>query len=279
MLRLDKTVWTLKKIGQLTLLTCFLSSCSSTTRGGRSQLLMVSPAQMSQNSAAAYSQLRAEAANKNALYPETAPISKRVNTIAQRLIAQVGVFRPDATKWPWSVSVIRDNQVNAMCLPDGRIVVFDAIINKLSLTDEELAAILGHEISHALREHSREKVSQNTLQGLAISIGGAAAGLSGSSMQQLGQLGQLGIALPFSRAMETESDIMGLELMARAGYNPQAAPNVWKKMSALNGASTPAVLSTHPSNNERIANLTANIPRVMPLYEATLIKNPQPNKK
>jgi Zn-dependent protease with chaperone function len=267
----------LKQTAQLALL-AGLFSCSSTTNGGRSQLLMVSTAQMSQNSAAAYSQLRTEAANKKALYPATAPITKRVNAITQRLIAQVGVFRPDATKWPWSVSVIRDNQVNAMCLPDGRIVVFDAIINKLSLTDDELAAILGHEIAHALREHSREKVSQNALQGLALSIGGAAAGLSGSAMQQLGQLGELGIALPFSRAMETESDIMGLELMARAGYNPQAAPNVWKKMSALNGPSTPSVLSTHPSNNERIANLTANIPRVMPLYQAALASQPQKKK-
>ena len=278
MKKIRYTTQMLKQTAQLSLLAFLLSSCSSTTNGGRSQLLMVSTAQMSQNSAAAYSQLRTEAANKKALYPETAPITKRVKGITQRLIAQVGVFRPDAAKWPWSVSVIRDDQVNAMCLPDGRIVVFDAIINQLSLTDDELAAILGHEIAHALREHSREKVSQDTLQGLTLSIGGALAGLNGSTVQQLGQLGQLGISLPFSRAMETESDIMGLELMARAGYNPQSAPNVWKKMTALNGASTSSLLSTHPSNSERITNLTANIPRVMPLYQAALASNP-PKKK
>ena len=157
-------------------------------------------------------------------------------------------------------------------MPGGKIAVYTGIISKLNLTDDELAAVIGHEIAHALREHSREQISQQIATEQTISLVGALAGLGSTSQSLAGQASQLVIGLPFSRKMETEADVMGMELMARAGYNPEAAVNVWKKMAQLGGGSSPEFLSTHPSDSSRIANLQAQLPKVMPLYQATKTK-------
>ncbi len=265
---------TLKKIGMMVCAGFFLTSCTSSTVGGRSQFFVIPADELNRHAAASYQQIRNQAAQSKTLLPDSAPMSIRVNRIGQRLIAQVGFLRRDATTWPWSISVIKNEEPNAMCLPGGRIVVFDGIINQLKLTDDELAVVLGHEIAHALREHAREKSTQNVVQSLALTIGGAMAGLNSAAMNSVNQLGEIGLSLPFSRAMETEADMMGLELTARAGYNPQVAPNVWKKMSAAFGERGSSLLSTHPSHSDRIANLTANIPRVMPFYEAAVLNQP-----
>lgn len=253
-----------------------LSGCQSTTAGGatdssRSQLLLISSADVNAGAATAYKKELTKARASKALNTN-ANYTKRVKNVSKRLIAQVGVFRPDALKWNWEVNVLNSNEVNAYCMPGGKIAVYTGIISKLNLTDDELAAVIGHEISHALREHSREQISQQIATDQAISIVGSLAGLGSTSQSLAGTASQLVLTLPFSRTMESEADVMGMELMARAGYNPEAAVNVWKKMAKLGGGSTPELLSTHPSDSSRIANLEAQLPKVMPLYEATKSK-------
>ena len=249
----------------------FFAGCSSTTQGGavgvnRSQLLTVSEAELDKAAATSYTQVIGEAQSKKKLNTN-AKQTQRVKTVSNRLINQVGVFRPDARNWNWQVNVIEDDTVNAWCMPGGRIAVYTGIINKLNLTDGELAAVVGHEIAHALREHSRERASTESFKNAAISIGSQAAGLGSLGQTGLAILGQYGFSLPFSRSHESEADVMGLELMARAGYDPREAPNVWRKMAKLEQSKTPEFLSTHPSDTTRIQNLEKTIPVVMPLYQ------------
>ncbi|MDR0933720.1 MAG: M48 family metallopeptidase [Burkholderiaceae bacterium] len=254
-----------------------LSGCESTTAGGatgatRSQLLLVSSKDVNDGSAKAYRQQMDKARSANALNANQADV-KRVNAIAKRLIAQVGVFRTDALKWKWEVNVINSDTINAYCMPGGKIAVYTGIISKLNLTDDELAAVIGHEMSHALREHSREQISQQIAQEQAISLGGSLLGLGSISQSAASMIGQYALTLPFSRTMEAEADVMGMELMARAGYNPESAVNVWRKMSAAGGDAPPEILSTHPSDESRIANLERELPKVMPLYQRAIGKN------
>lgn len=253
-----------------------LGACQSTTMGGaiganRKQLLLVSSQEVNAGSAQAYRQMLAEARGKQALNSNAAA-TRRVKAIAARLIQQVPVYRPEARNWQWEVNVFTSPEVNAYCMPGGKIGVYTGIIDKLQLTDDELAAVVGHEIAHALREHSREQISQQVAQQQGLALVGALAGLNQGQRELADLAGQLALSLPFSRNMETEADVMGLELMARAGYNPNAAPNVWRKMAQLGGSGGPAFLSTHPSGSARIAELTARIPQVMPLYEAARAK-------
>ena len=261
-------------VAVFTALMLLITGCQSSTEQGatkttRKQLLLVPADAINQQSAQAYRQTLVKA-NRMHRLDTTSPDAQRVLTIAQRLANQVSVFRPDATQWKWEVNTIKSDEVNAFCMPGGKIAVFTGIIRKLNLTDDELAAVIGHEISHALREHSREKVSQQLLQQGAITIVGVA---TGSQIHQgmAALISQYLFALPYSRTMETESDIMGLELMARAGFNPEAAPNVWRKMAKLQqGRTPPQFLSTHPSDQTRIANLEKALPTVKPLYEAAI---------
>lgn len=254
----------------------FISGCQSTTAGGatdssRSQLLLISSADVNEGAAVAYKKELSKARSARALNTN-ATYTRRVKNISKRLIAQVGVFRPDALKWNWEVNVLNSNEVNAYCMPGGKIAVYTGIIKRLNLTDDELAAVIGHEISHALREHSREQISQQIATEQTISIASSLAGLSSSSKSMVGKASELVLTLPFSRTMESEADVMGMELMARAGYNPEAAINIWKKMAKLGGGSSPEFLSTHPSDTSRIANLESQLPKVMPLYEASKTK-------
>lgn len=250
-----------------------LSGCESTTSGGatdssRSQLLLISSEEVNAGSAKAYQQemgkaRAARALNTNAAY------TRRVNTIAKRLIAQVDTFRPEAKNWKWEVNVVNSDTVNAYCMPGGKIAVYTGIISQLNLTDDELAAVIGHEMAHALREHSREQISQKIAKQQAIAIGGSLLGLGSTTQGLVDMASEYVLTLPFSRTMEAESDIIGMELMARAGYNPESAINVWRKMSALNNGEGPAeFMSTHPSDTTRIANLEKELPKVTPLYEA-----------
>lgn len=242
-----------------------LCGCQTTTMGGatgsdRSQMMLVSAEEMNKASNEAYHSLLVKAKNANALNRKYV---SRVQGIARKLISQVGVFRKDALRWRWEVNVISSNTVNAFCMPGGKIAVFTGIIDTLKLTDAELAAVVGHEICHALREHSREQASQQAAASVPTAILGAFIG----SADLAGGLGNVLFSLPFSRTMETEADTMGMELMARAGYNPEAAVNVWKKMASMKGGDSSDILSTHPSDSKRIANLESHLPEVMPLYQ------------
>jgi predicted Zn-dependent protease len=255
-----------------------LSGCASTTKDSvsgvsRSQFLLLPSSTVDEMSAQAYTETITEAKKKNTLNADKAMLN-RVTTISKRLIAQVGVFRPDATKWDWEVNVEKNDQLNAYCMPGGKIMVFSGLIEKLNATDDELAAVIGHEISHALREHGRERMSQAYvqqfgLQALASMIGGTAGSMAA---QGAGMGSQLFFSLPNGREQEREADRMGLELAARAGYNPDAAVTLWQKMTAANTGAPPEFLSTHPASENRIKDLQALAPKVRPLYEAAKSK-------
>jgi predicted Zn-dependent protease len=254
-----------------------LGACSTTTEQGavgveRRQLLLVSSAELDQAAAAQYQDVLKEQTPKGNVNKDPQQV-ERVRGITKRLIPQTAVFRKDALDWKWEVNVLTSPQVNAWCMPGGKIAVYTGIIEKLSITDDELAAVLGHEISHALREHSRERASQQVAAGVGASLAGVLADIFVPGTGQLGAAaagvgGQVGVLLPYSRLHETEADRMGVELAARAGYDPRAAIALWQKMAKLSGGGAPpALLSTHPSNEARIKDLEVFSQRVLPLYE------------
>ncbi|MPX87872.1 peptidase M48 [Moraxella catarrhalis] len=253
--------------------TTTIVGCASTTSAGvvgadRKQLLLISSQEIMQLSHQAYLQTINEARTKGRLDNNTAQV-RRLHRIANHLIPQTAVLRPDATHWDWKVHAITDNQINAYVMPSGKIVFYTGIIERLRLTDAEIAAVMGHEMAHALREHSREKASRHIATQGALSIAVNALGLSGGQAQLVGLAGQLGLDLPHSRTQEAEADKIGIELMARAGYDPNAAVTLWQKMQSAGGNGVPQFLSTHPSSTNRIANLKALVPTVMPLYQAS----------
>ncbi|HEY0847976.1 MAG TPA: M48 family metallopeptidase, partial [Noviherbaspirillum sp.] len=192
---------------------------------------------------------------------------ERVRAIANRIVPQTVHFRPDARAWTWEVNVLTSPEVNAWCMPGGKMAVYTGLIEKLQVTDDELAAVMGHEIAHALREHARERASEQMVAGSIISVGGALLGLGdlGQKGAEFAYMGLLG--LPNSRRHETEADRVGIELSARAGYDPRAAVTLWQKMGQLGGGEPIKFLSTHPSQSDRLSDLTAYSQRVMPLYE------------
>lgn len=196
-------------------------------------------------------------------------LGRHVQSITVRLVMQTHVFRTDAEQWPWFVNVIQSDEVNAFCGPGGKIVVYSGLIDRLKLTDDELAIVLAHEVAHALREHGREQASSRAVFELAGGVGANVLGAGSLGKSVITKALDTGVGLPFSRTDEKEADLIGLELAARAGFDPRAALTLWKKMSALNrGPAGPAFLSTHPSDADRMTVLATAIPKVMPLYAA-----------
>lgn len=249
-----------------------IAGCASTTTAGavganRKQLLLVSSGEVMHLSAQAYQKTLAEARAQGKLDTKPAMVN-RLRKISQNLIPHTSIYRPDATSWNWEVHAITEDTLNAYVMAGGKIVFYSGIIEKLNLTDAEIAAIMGHEIAHALREHSREKISHSMATQGVLGIAAGAFGLSGTQAQLVGLAGELGLGLPHSRTQEAEADKIGLELMARAGYDPNAAITLWQKMAAQSKGSGPQFLSTHPSSANRIKNMQALIPTVMPLYLA-----------
>ena len=255
-----------------TAITFALGGCETTTEGGavgaeRKQLMLISSAQLDQMAAQAYSQLRADALKKGVLNTDTA-LTQRVRAVASHLEPQTRVFRADAPGWKWEVNVISSNELNAFCMPGGKIVFYSGLIKQLNLTDDEIAVVMGHEIAHALREHSREQVSQAIAAQSAIGIGAALLGLGEGSADLANTAYEALIATRFSRLDESEADRIGLELTARAGYDPRAGVTLWQKMMKANqGGRPPEFLSTHPAESNRIEQIQALLPTVMPLYE------------
>lgn len=224
--------------------------------------------EMNQESALAYTSTIKDAQKKNQLNPDKAQ-TERVRAIANRLIPQVGVFRPDARNWAWEVNVIQSKEINAWCMPGGKIAVFTGLIDQLKLTDDELAAVIGHEISHALREHALERkprVLAAQVGSIGLVLGGAVMGID-VPPDLANSASMAALALPNSREQESEADRMGLELAARAGYDPRAAVTLWQKMGQAGGGEPPKILSSHPPSAERQAELRNVSQVVMPLYE------------
>jgi predicted Zn-dependent protease len=256
-----------------------LSACATTTTTGgtvntdRSQLMLISSEQIDQMSEESYSKLKSEATQKGVLNKDQSML-QRVHTIASRIQPQTGIFRADAPGWAWETNIIDSNELNAFVMPGGKIMVFSGLINQLNLTDDEIAIVLGHEIAHAVREHSREQVSQSLAAQAAISISAAAFGLSDGSANLAGIGYQALLATRFSRTHESEADRVGLELTARAGYDPRAGITMWEKMiNASKGGRPPEFLSTHPAEANRIQQIQALLPTVMPLYKVAQVGN------
>jgi len=248
------------------------ASCQSTTTGGtvgadRKQFLLVSSDQLNQMAAKAYNQLQAESAKKGTLNTDTA-LTKRVRAIATRITPHTSVFRADAPAWKWEVNTITSKELNTFCMPGGKIMFYSGLIQNLKLSDDEIAVVMGHEIAHALREHSREQVSQAMAAQATIGIGASLLGLGDLTANLANTAYEALIATRFSRSDESEADRIGLELSARAGYDPRAGITLWKKMLAGNdGGRPPEFLSTHPAETRRIQQIESLLPTVMPLYE------------
>lgn len=269
------TMTHLRRLSLLSLLLAALTlgGCQTTTSGGavgtdRKQLLLVSSQQLEQMAAQSYSKLTSEAAAKGTLNTD-ASILRRLRAIAQRIEPQTKIFRPDAPDWKWEVNMINSSELNAFCMPGGKIIFYSGLIRQLNLSDEEIAMVMGHEISHALREHSREQVSQALAAQSAIGLGAAMFGFGQGSADIAGVLYQSLVATRFSRTDENEADRMGLELSARAGYDPRAGVTLWQKMIKANsGGSPPVFLSTHPTEASRVQQIEELLPTVLPLYKA-----------
>lgn len=227
---------------------------------------MLSTDEVNKMYAQSYKETVGEASSKGVL-DTTSINAKRVNAIADRLIAQAPKLRPDAAQWQWEVNLIKSDELNANCGPGGKIIFYTGLIDKLKLSDDEIAAVMGHEIAHALREHGREAMSK--AYGVAIAKQGAGAllGMGETGMALTDTVVNYSLTLPNSRSNENEADLLGLELAARAGYNPNAAVTLWQKMTQNAGGSQPEFMSTHPASANRIASLQAAIPKVMPLYQ------------
>ncbi len=276
-MRMLQKVWQFKKTALASLVAASLvlpmTGCGSTTGAGavganRKQLLLVSSDEVMNLASKSYQQTLSQARQKGVLDVNASQLA-RLKRIANHLIPQTSVYRTDATKWQWEVHIIQAETMNAYVMPGGKIVFYSGIIDNLKLTDAEIAAIMGHEMAHALREHSREKLSRSMATGGVISIASAAFGLSAGQAQVAQLAGDVGLSLPHSRTQESEADKIGLELMARAGYNPNAAVSLWQKMQAKSGSSGPQFLSTHPSSSNRIKQIQDLLPAVMPLYNAS----------
>lgn len=231
---------------------------------------MVPAEQIEEASTQQYQELLKKAAAKEALAPDGHPQLKRLRVIAKRMMPYTERFNPRAAQWHWEVNLIGSKQINAFCMPGGKIAFYTGILDTLKLTDDEVAMIMGHEMAHALREHAREQAAKSQLTGLAGSLLGVIASVAGYG----GDLTNLAISAgqglagrAFSRSDESEADLVGMELAARGGFDPRAGITLWEKMATASKGAPPEFLSTHPSNTSRIEEIRLHLPEVIPLYE------------
>ena len=219
-----------------------------------------------------YGELKRQAASKQALAPDDHPQVKRLRAIAARMIPFAGRFNPRAGQWQWEVNLIGSKQINAFCMPGGKIAFYTGILDTLKLSDDEVAMVMGHEIAHALREHARERVAKSQITQLGANLLGELVG--GGRYAGAFQLGGNLLSLKFSRDDESEADVVGLDLAARAGFDPRAGVTLWQKMTAANRRAPLEFLSTHPAGNNRIKEIEKHLPEVMPLYQQARTSSP-----
>ncbi|HEX7954179.1 MAG TPA: M48 family metallopeptidase, partial [Burkholderiales bacterium] len=256
-----------------------LSGCESNPVTGRSQLMLVSEGMAISESAQAYSALLQPLAKDGKVDSDPATVA-RVHEITGRLIAQAIRYRPETREWAWSVKVIDDPKtVNAWCMAGGKMAIYTGLIQQIKPTDDELAQVMGHEISHALAKHSAEKMSR--AMAMQVGLGALAMTQSDSRYAGLTLTGAqaaaiVALELPNSRTAESEADRIGIELAAKAGYDPRAAVTLWEKMARVGGGdgkSRSDFLSTHPAPVKRMETLAALVPQMLPYYED---KSPRP---
>ncbi len=238
--------------------------------GSASTLRKLVPAETLERSAAQqYQQMLEQARAKRALAPPEHPQLQRLHAIAKRLIPFAMPWNDRSRQWRWEVNLIGSQQINAFCMPGGKIAFYTGILDKLQLSDDEAAMIMGHEMAHALREHARERLAKTQATNLGVRLGAQLLGLGDLGNAAAGLGAQL-LTLKFSRSDETDADLVGLELAARAGYRPDASVSLWQKMGKASGSQQAglAFLSTHPSGPDRIRELQQNVPKVQGLYQA-----------
>jgi Zn-dependent protease with chaperone function len=263
--------WSMAVRGLVVAAALVLTGCATNTMTGRSQLMLVSEQQAIKGSASAYSGMIGGFAKKKKLELATARV-ERVKEITNRLVAEAVRFRPDAASWNWEVQVIDEPKtVNAFCMAGGKMGIYTGFWEKLGATDDEVAAVMGHEIGHALASHTREKMSVGMAAGVGATLLAALVSSRSNSSFETNRLAftgaaALAVTLPNSRDAETEADQIGIELAARAGFDPRAAVTLWEKMAKQGGARL-EFLSTHPSPENRAQRLNELIAKVDPLYE------------
>lgn len=218
-----------------------------------------------------YEQLKRQASSKRALAPDDHPQVQRLRAIAARMIPFVARFNARAGQWRWEVNLIGSRQINAFCMPGGKIAFYTGILDTLKLTDDEVAMVMGHEIAHALREHARERMAKSQITQLGANLLGELVG--GGRYAGAFQMGGNLLSLKFSRDDESEADVVGLDLAARAGFDPRAGVSLWQKMAAANSRAPLEFLSTHPAGEHRIKEIERHLPEVMPIYDKARREN------
>jgi predicted Zn-dependent protease len=255
----------LHRITAVLLVSALLAACA-TSPTGRRQLMLVSEDSAIASSAQAYVQEVGKLKKEGKLSSDKALI-QRVNSITERLVAQAILMRPDSADWAWSVAVIDDPEtVNAWCMAGGRMAIYTGLIDKIDPSDDEVAQVMGHEIGHALANHTAEKMSVAMASSIGVVAVGIASDNKGAAMTGAAAAAALAVTLPNSRTAETEADRIGIELAAKAGYDPAAAVTLWSKMNNLPGGQPPQFLSTHPNPENREKKLAALGPEMEPYY-------------
>ncbi len=251
----------------MVLLLTLVSACA-TSPTGRRQLMLVSEQQAISASREAYLQTMAPLKKEGKLNSDPR-MNARVERITGRLVAQAVSMRPDSAKWEWSVGIIDDPEaVNAWCMAGGRMAIYTGLLSKIDPSDDELAQVMGHEIAHALANHTAEKMSVAMATQMGIMVAGAASDRPAVAMSAAAVAATLAIQLPNSRAAEIEADRIGIELAARAGYDPYASVSLWEKMAKVGGSRSPEFMSTHPDPDNRMKRLNALAPEMMGYYRA-----------
>lgn len=250
--------------------TAALLTACVTSPLGRNQLQLFPAEQMDQMGIAAYQDMK-----------KSTPVSSdsQKNRYVQCVTRAItDVMDTDANQW--EVTVFDDESANAFALPGGKIGVHAGLLD-VAKNQDQLATVIGHEIAHVLAEHANERVSTNFIASTGLQLAQVAAGQPTPAKQQLFSLlglgAQVGVLLPFSRAQESEADLLGLDLMARAGFDPRASIPLWQNMSEAGGGKPPEFLSTHPSHNTRIGDLSQRLAEAMPLYEQAKRNGRRPN--
>jgi predicted Zn-dependent protease len=251
-----------------TLSMALLVAACATSPTGRKQLMLVSEDQAISASRQAYAQEMGKYAQEGKLVTDHRVLD-RVRRITERLVAQAVKMRPDSAKWQWSVQVIDDPKtVNAWCMAGGRMAIYTGLIQKVDPTDDELAQVMAHEISHAIANHTAERMSMAMAGNAGVMAAGVFSNNPGQTMALAAAAAQLAVELPNSRTSEEEADRIGIELAAKAGFDPRAAETLWQKMAKVGGGAPPQWLSTHPSDASRQQRLAKLAPKMMPYYES-----------
>jgi len=234
----------------------------------QSQLSKLVPAADVEKAAAEqYAQLLRDAAKKGALAAPGDAQLRRIRAISQRIMPFAAKWNSRAPGWKWEINVLRSAEINAFCMPGGKIAVYTGLISSLNPSDAEIAIVIGHEMAHALREHARAQMAQQAVTSLGANLLSQILGLGDTGNAVLGASAGL-LGLRFSRDDESDADTVGLELAARAGYDPRAGVTLWQKMQASHaGGQAPQWLSSHPADSNRVAQIQGHLPEVLPLYE------------